>query len=141
MEEKLTSKHPRAIKLSKKFHFDAAHKLPEYKGKCSRLHGHRWEFEVILQGNVNNSTGMLVDFKEVSAVVDELILEPLDHHNLNSILYNPTAENIIWWIFQKLYLKYHGDEGAALFRIRLWESSESYVELTKHQYEEWLEND
>ncbi len=36
------------MRLQYRFHFDAAHQLPNYSGKCANLHGHRWEVEVVV---------------------------------------------------------------------------------------------
>ena len=54
--------------LWKTFYFDAAHSLPNYKGKCSCLHGHRWKVKVGIEGNIQSAdsdTGMIVDFSKL----------------------------------------------------------------------------
>ena len=53
-------------------HFDAAHCLPEYPGKCSRLHGHNWKIEVLVTGSRLNKQGMLVDFRDLKEAVNYL---------------------------------------------------------------------
>ncbi|KKL04030.1 hypothetical protein LCGC14_2620190, partial [marine sediment metagenome] len=56
--------------LKVKTHFDAAHYIKDYQGKCSREHGHRWIIELFLAGNNLDNLNMLVDFGEVKDVLD-----------------------------------------------------------------------
>lgn len=89
-------------RLSIESHFDAAHYLPNYPGKCANLHGHTYRTIIEIEGEINEKTGMLIDFttlkKEVHRIIDKL-----DHTLLNNIIPNPTAENIAKWIkFQLL---------------------------------------
>lgn len=80
-------------------HFDSAHFLPNYKGKCKKLHGHTYQVIVKVAGEVKD--GMVIDFsilkKELSKVINKL-----DHTLLNNIIENPTAENIAWYIKSEL---------------------------------------
>jgi 6-pyruvoyltetrahydropterin/6-carboxytetrahydropterin synthase len=71
--------------------------------KCSRLHGHSFQVEVHLEGRVDPHTGMLVDYADIKAAFAPLE-EQLDHHYLNEIagLENPTSENIVRWIWERL---------------------------------------
>jgi len=64
-----------------KSHFDAAHLLPHYGGKCRRLHGHRWEVEVVLESNKLNKDGFVVDFAIVKDLIEQVIP---DHKPLNA---------------------------------------------------------
>jgi len=57
--------------LVKKFSFDAAHLLPNYSGKCGRLHGHHWVVEVGVSGEIGEN-GMVVDL-----VVLKQALQPI----------------------------------------------------------------
>ncbi len=72
-------------------HFDAAHYLPDYDGKCANMHGHRWvvDVEIVFKVDVLPPTGMLVDFGAVKAVVDKF-----DHTVLNEHMGMPTAEMV-----------------------------------------------
>ena len=45
--------------------FEAAHRQLGDPGKCSYLHGHNWYVEFVLEGNVTNKVGYLIDFKEL----------------------------------------------------------------------------
>lgn len=69
--------------LRKTFRFEASHLLPKHPGKCSRLHGHSWILHVETEGKVNPSTGFVMDYAEMSAVVKPLV-ENLDHRHLGA---------------------------------------------------------
>jgi 6-pyruvoyltetrahydropterin/6-carboxytetrahydropterin synthase len=90
--------------LSIKSHFDSAHFLRNYKGQCADVHGHRFHYIVKIAGNnVNDETGLLIDFKMVKTKMVD-IEERLDHKFLNHVFpfntINPTAENLAWVIYQ-----------------------------------------
>lgn len=112
------------MKLVKKFTFDAAHHLPNYRGKCKQLHGHTYHLEVIVNRTVNPDTGMIMDFAELKHMVTSMALDYLDHRLLNDVIPNPTAENIVVWIRDKIGKHIEGD-----VTLRLWETPDSYVEL------------
>jgi len=82
-------------------HFDAAHQLDGYKGKCHELHGHRWEVIVTLEGDTLDDINMLIDFKIVKDTLKNGFDTYLDHHYLNETLKvgNPTAEYVAEWLF------------------------------------------
>ena len=70
--------------ISVQTHYDAAHLLRDYEGKCARLHGHRYVVEVALQAAEVGSTGMAYDFGDLKGQLKELAGR-LDHQNLNEI--------------------------------------------------------
>ena len=107
--------------ITKKFVFDSAHKLKNYKGKCKNLHGHTYIFYVTVIGEVNRKSGMVLDFSKINKIVEERVIKVLDHNYLNKILTQPTAENISVWIWGQLkkHLKVH--------KIELWETPDSFV--------------
>ena len=85
----------------KEFEFDAAHYLPEYNGKCERLHGHTYKLVVKVQGTPDHE-GMVIDFIRLKNIVKENVLVHLDHACINDILPQPSAENISVWVWNKL---------------------------------------
>lgn len=70
------------VEISKRFTFEASHVLPKHPGKCSRLHGHSWNLEVILAGLVNKETGFVLDYAELKAMVGKYVVDVLDHNHL-----------------------------------------------------------
>ena len=110
------------MQLSVDFYFSAAHLLPFYNGPCSRLHGHNYRLQVVLEGVPNPRDGMIRDFEEIRAKVWESVLVQCDHHNLNELMENPTAENLIAWMWPRLKPHLEG-----LKELRLWETPEYCV--------------
>ena len=124
------------ITVVKEFQFDAAHHLPGYIGKCHNVHGHRYRLQVGLTGDIDENTGMVVDFGEIKDRVDFLI-EKLDHRDLNTIdeagfpHHMPTAENMVRWFVEQLQGAFHPvfmQEALELTFIRLWETPGSFAE-------------
>jgi len=91
-------------RLEKEFTFDAAHCLEAHKGKCKRLHGHRWKAWVICEGEKLNEEGMLIDFGDLKGIIRPMVEQYLDHQFLNDTLglEHTTAESISWWIYSHL---------------------------------------
>jgi 6-pyruvoyltetrahydropterin/6-carboxytetrahydropterin synthase len=100
-------------------HFDAAHALRGYRGKCENLHGHRYEVVVCVQRSMLNEIGLAYDFTELKRALDAL-LERFDHHYLNEVppfdSINPSAENIARTVYDSL-------------RVQLPEAGIAYVEV------------
>lgn len=97
------------FELEKQFRFEAAHVLKHHQGKCGRPHGHSYCLTVCLRSQTlttdGSSTNMVVDFADITSVVDPLVETFLDHQWLNDTLQceSPTTEFIARWIFH--YLK------------------------------------
>ncbi len=93
------------MEIYKAFTIEAAHRLPNLptEHKCSRLHGHSFAIEIHVSGDVDETTGWVIDFADISNSFKPLF-DCLDHHYLNDIegLENPTSENLAKWIWQKL---------------------------------------
>jgi 6-pyruvoyltetrahydropterin/6-carboxytetrahydropterin synthase len=93
------------IELCRDFRFEAAHRLPRVAEghKCHRLHGHSYRVEVRVVGEVDETTGFLMDFADVDRVVDPVVAL-LDHRYLNDIegLENPTSELLARWLWVRL---------------------------------------
>jgi 6-pyruvoyltetrahydropterin/6-carboxytetrahydropterin synthase len=117
--------------VAKRVEIDAAHFLPGYDGKCANLHGHRWIIEIGIKGYVDEKTGMVVDFTLLKAFLDT-IKEKLDHHLINDIIPNPTAENLCMWVrYQKgLESIENWNPPRNIAFIRVWETEDSYAELS-----------
>ena len=104
--------------ISKEFTFDSAHKLEWHEGKCKNLHGHTFKLEVVIKGKVDKN-GIIIDFKDFKKIVNEKVIELLDHEYLNEVVENPTAENLVVWIWDQL------KEFLNLHEIKLWETPTS----------------
>ncbi|MFO1486866.1 MAG: 6-carboxytetrahydropterin synthase QueD [Verrucomicrobiota bacterium] len=93
------------MELRKSFQFEAAHLLPKLPAdhKCRRLHGHSFQVEVVVAGEVDERLGWVMDYADISAAFKP-IWQRLDHYYLNEIpgLENPTSENIAAWIWKEL---------------------------------------
>jgi 6-pyruvoyltetrahydropterin/6-carboxytetrahydropterin synthase len=93
------------VRLSKTFHFEAAHSLPTFPDghKCRRLHGHSFRFDVIVEGEVDLARGYLIDYGDIKRAA-EPVVKRLDHYYLNEIegLSNPTSEVLAKWVFDQL---------------------------------------
>jgi len=116
--------------VCKRTSFDAAHYLPNYPGKCANMHGHHWEVELGVSGEVDSETGMVVDFVRLSDFLKEKVVDRFDHTLVNDVIENPTAENIAGRI--KLSWDLWRDENCLAVElnfIRVWETPDSYAEL------------
>lgn len=130
------------IAAFRKAHFNAAHRLhnPSWSdeknrrifGLCNNpnYHGHNYELEVKVSGEVDPETGYLIDLKYLKELIKEQIERRFDHKNLNLDTeefqdLNPTAENICYVIWT--ILREHLDERYDL-AVRLYETPRNYVE-------------
>ena len=108
-----------SLTVYRKSHFNAAHRLYRSDwdddknnavfGKCNNpnFHGHNYELEVGVTGDVNQETGFLIDIEELKTIIKEEVEDYLDHKNLNLDIpefkkLNPTMENIAVLIWNKL---------------------------------------
>ncbi len=108
-------------KVSKVFYFDAAHKIPNHRGKCKNLHGHTYRLIVTVEGNVES--GMIIDFEDLKKIVDPVI-EKYDHAYLNDFFENPTVENIAATIRSEIQKKTD-----KIVSVQLWEGRNNYAEV------------
>jgi queuosine biosynthesis protein QueD len=113
-------------------HFDAAHFLRNYPGKCSQIHGHRWEVEVCLKGTELSATGMLIDFHDLKKAVNQTIAD-YDHNLLNDLPefsrqnLNPTAENIARQIFLNIKKVLILKQDTSLAWVKVYESPDTWA--------------
>ena len=110
-------------------HFDAAHYLREYEGKCENLHGHRYKVVANLKTDILDEIGLAFDFTVLKKSIDE-ILERFDHTCLNDInpftsIY-PSSENIASTIYSELKQRLDG-QTAEIESIEVWESPDAWV--------------
>jgi 6-pyruvoyltetrahydropterin/6-carboxytetrahydropterin synthase len=93
------------VRLSKTFHFEAAHDLPSFPEghKCRRLHGHSFRFDVVVEGPLDPAKGFLIDYGDIKGICDPIVRQ-LDHFYLNDIegLNNPTSEMIAVWLWDRI---------------------------------------
>lgn len=123
-------------------HFNAAHRLHnpnwsdeknrEVFGLCNNpnYHGHNYELEVKVSGEVDPETGYLIDLKILKDLIKAEVEERFDHKNLNLDTeefqnLNPTAENICYVIWQRLRNRLEDRYDLA---VRLYETPRNYVE-------------
>lgn len=132
------------IYITRRERFNAAHRLfkPEYSdeknlevfGKCSNpnWHGHNYTLFVTVKGDVNPDTGFLVNLKDLSAIIDQRVIEKLDHRNINLEVDFMTGklastENLAIEIWNELSEPI-AILGAALHSIKLYETENNFVE-------------
>ena len=130
------------ISAFRRAHFNAAHRLynPNWSdeknqkvfGLCNNpnYHGHNYELEVKVSGDVDPETGYLIDLKILKDMIREEVEERFDHKNLNLDTeefknLNPTAENICYVIWQRLRQRL---ETRYDLTVRLYETPRNYVE-------------
>ena len=93
------------MEIYKDITFEAAHLLPNLPNehKCRQLHGHSFKLRITIAGSIDKKIGWVQDFSELKSKF-EPIYNLLDHRYLNEIegLENPTSENILIWIWNKL---------------------------------------
>lgn len=116
--------------IGKHFTFDSSHILPSDSiyGKCSNLHGHTYKLTVEISGEMNYLEGWICNFSEVKKIVQEKIIEKLDHNHLNNIISLPTAENLILWIAGELK-RALSDKDYKLKSLILYETPTSFARI------------
>ena len=112
--------------------FSSAHVLNGHEGPCKRMHGHNWKVEVEVSGDKLDNIGMVIDFKKIRHMTNEVVDE-LDHRFLNDLTafkkVNPTAENIAEYIHIELTKLINNDK-IVVKSIKLWETDKSAVTYT-----------
>jgi len=117
--------------VSVQAHYDSAHFLRHYKGKCERLHGHRYVVEVALQTPRLNEAGIAVDFVDLKGHLRELA-DALDHQNLNDLPQfegvETSAENQARYFFEALRDRLPTQLAAGLLYARVWETPTQWAQ-------------
>jgi 6-pyruvoyltetrahydropterin/6-carboxytetrahydropterin synthase len=105
-------------------HFEAAHFLRGYQGKCENLHGHRYSIVVRLERSTLNEIGLAYDFTEIKRHLKE-IMGRFDHTCLNDLppfdKINPSAENIATTVYSELRERIT-DASVKIAAIEAWEN-------------------
>lgn len=131
------------VYLTRAEHFNAAHKLynPSWTvekneqvfGKCANenWHGHNYELFVTVKGDPDPDTGFVFDVKRLSTIINEQVIEKLDHRNLNiDVPFMKdkmcSTENLAIGIWQQL--QPHLPPAVSLHCIKLYETPRIYVE-------------
>jgi len=113
--------------ISVEQHFDAAHFLRGYQGKCEALHGHRFRVGVKIKSSGLDDIGMAYDFTVLKRHLSD-ILSRFDHTCLNDVppfdRINPSSENIATTIYNELQPKLAGAP-VAISCVEVWESPQS----------------
>jgi len=118
--------------ISVEQHFDAAHYLRGYQGKCENIHGHRYRVVLRVDASGLNDIGLAYDFVVLKKHLAEVI-DRFDHTCLNDVApfteINPSAENIAADIYKGLKPRLAG-EPVTISAIEVWESPENGVIYT-----------
>ena len=131
------------VRVTRRVHFSAAHRLHNpalseeenrrLYGLCNspNWHGHNYELDVTVEGEVDPATGYVVDLGRVREVAEEVIGD-LDHRNLNLDVpwmegINPSTENLVVAIWQRLAPLIPQGK---LVRLVLWETPRNAAEYT-----------
>jgi 6-pyruvoyltetrahydropterin/6-carboxytetrahydropterin synthase len=132
------------VLASRRESFNAAHQLRDpglsdvenqrLFGKCASLHGHNYVLEVVVAGEIDRSTGYVLDLKQLSDVICRVIIQDVDHRNLNTDVpwlegLIPTAENLVVAFMERVRPEL--PEGS-LRSIRLWETDKNWAEVGDH---------
>jgi len=130
------------VRVTRKVHFSAGHRVArpelsdeenrELYGPCSNPagHGHNYDLEVTVEGEVNPDTGYVIDLKRVKEIVHRTVVDDVDHASLNEDVewmegVIPTAENLVTRIWDRLEGRL---DDAELVALRLWETERNMVE-------------
>jgi len=120
-------------------HYDSAHFLRNYHGKCERMHGHRYVVEVALATEQLDAAGISFDFVAVKRELRGLA-EYLDHQNLNELppfdQIEPSAEEQARWFHGQLKEQLPAAMAAALLYVKVWETPTQFALYTERQL--WL---
>lgn len=130
------------VSVTRRLRFNAAHRVhnPALSdeensalfGKCNNpnWHGHNYQLDVSVTGEIDARTGYVMDLGVLRAIVQREVIDKLDHRNLNLDVdflagINPTSENIVvacWNVLAPALLP------RRLTRLRLWETENNHVE-------------
>jgi 6-pyruvoyltetrahydropterin/6-carboxytetrahydropterin synthase len=130
------------VYLTRKCEFSASHYYhnPEFTpeenlrvfGKCANLegHGHNYTLEVTVKGDVDPTTGFVIDLKRLKEILDHEIVDAMDHRHLNKEVPEfatqiPTTENLAIAIWDRLAARL---QVGKLHRVRVYEMPDLFVD-------------
>jgi 6-pyruvoyltetrahydropterin/6-carboxytetrahydropterin synthase len=125
-------------------HFNAAHRLHNPNkpdawnqatfGPCNNpnFHGHNYELDISVDGEVNPDSGYVMDLNTLKRIADDRVLSRLDHRNLNLDVawfkdLIPSSENLVIVIWRELRAALPAELALS---IRLWETPRNYVDYS-----------
>lgn len=139
------------IRVTKEFNFEIAHALWNYDGPCANIHGHSYRMFVTVIGepindDSNPKNGMVIDFGDLKKIVNEQIVDPMDHaitlnrkslQDINCldnqmfkkqyiVDYQPTCENMVIDFVEKIQSKL--PTHLKLHSLKLHETATSFAE-------------
>lgn len=132
------------IYLTRRERFSSAHRMfqpgftdeenTEHYGQCSNpeWHGHNYEIFVTVRGEMNEELGYVINLKRLKKIINEHIIDPLDHKNMNTQVdfmkgKVASTENIaisIWEVLEPYIRK----EGIELYCVKITETENNYIE-------------
>lgn len=131
------------ISITKKIEFEAAHRISNYPGSCSEIHGHTYKLEVTVSGEINRETDMVMDFKNLKEILQKTVIAHFDHALIlkknmeNQTIFSsylgkitwmesePTAEQMLLWMVSSITP--HLPSGVSLQKLKLHETSGSFA--------------
>ena len=122
--------------VSVQAHYDSAHFLRNYKGKCERLHGHRYVVELALARSELNEAGIAFDFVDVKKNL-RAVADRLDHENLNDLPpfteLEPSAENQARYFYDEMKRLLPAEMAEAILYVRVWETPTQWAQYSERQ--------
>jgi 6-pyruvoyltetrahydropterin/6-carboxytetrahydropterin synthase len=130
------------VAVSRRASFNAAHQLRDpglseadnerLFGKCAHLHGHNYVIEVVVGGQIDSSTGYVLDLKHLSDIIERRIIRDVDHRNLNTDVpwlegRIPTAENLALACWERILPEL---PSGSLQSVRIWETDKNWAEVS-----------
>lgn len=143
------------MQITRRLEFDAGHRIPNHRSQCRHLHGHRYAIEITLSGDIIRTSGaseegMVMDFSEVKAIAQRMLVDIWDHaflvytgdrvvvdflralpdHKTVELDCVPTAENLAAEAFRILAPAYRDTFGnqLRLQRVRLFETPNNWAD-------------
>jgi 6-pyruvoyltetrahydropterin/6-carboxytetrahydropterin synthase len=141
LAERVAARRSITVLISRRESFNAAHQLRDpglseaenrrLYGKCANLHGHNYVLEVVVAGEIDQSTGYVLDLKQLSELISRRIIEDVDHRNLNTDVpwlegLIPTAENLAVAFWERIRLEL---PAGSLRSVRVWETDKNWAEV------------